>query len=82
MGSMTRRLPGENPDGYPPPTVWSECEGAARRAEELRKGGREVHFELARDSGGVVIQLRDLHGASLRELRAGDAVAIAYGAPA
>ena len=62
--------------------VWQEVDAAARYADELRERGREVHFEVDPDDGRLVIQLRELDGGVLRELKAADAVAIAGGAPA
>ena len=79
---MTRKITVNVPDRYPPLSVWRECDAAARRAEELRADGRELHFELDEPSGRLSIELRELDGTCLRELTAADAVAIAGGAPA
>lgn len=62
--------------------VWQEVDAAARYVDALHECGREVHFEIDPDSGRLVIQLRELDGGVLRELRPADAVAIAGGAPA
>jgi hypothetical protein len=63
-------------------SVWQEVDAAAGHAEALRECGREVHFEVDPDSGRLVIQLRELDGGVLRELKPADVVAIAGGAPA
>ena len=63
-------------------SVWQEVDAAARHADALHDCGREIHFEVDRDSGRLVIQLRELDGGVLRELKPADAVAIACGAPA
>jgi uncharacterized FlaG/YvyC family protein len=64
-------------------SVWNEVDAAGRHAEELRKQGHEVHFEINETTGKLVIQLREIDGGGvLRELSPSDAVAIAGGAPA
>lgn len=63
-------------------SVWQECDAAANHVDALREGGREVHFEVDPTSGRLVIQLRELDGGVLRELKPADAAAIAGGAPA
>ena len=62
--------------------VWQEVDAAGARADALLEEGREIHFEIDSDSGRLVIQLRELDGGVLRELKPADAVAIACGAPA
>ena len=63
-------------------SVWQECDAAARYVDALHDCGREVHFEVDQASGRLVVQLRELDGGILRELKPADAVAIADGAPA
>jgi hypothetical protein len=63
-------------------SVWQECDAAARHVDALHECGREVSFEVDAASGRLVIQLRELDGGVLRELKPADAVAIAGGAPA
>jgi hypothetical protein len=70
------------PDRYPPLKVWQEVDAAGRRADELIEEGREVHFDVDVNTGRLVIQLREIDGGVLRELKPADAVAIADGAPA
>jgi hypothetical protein len=74
--------PVQVPDRYPPMSVWHEVDAAGARADALREEGREVHFDVDPESGRLVIQLRELDGGVLRELKPADAVAIACGAPA
>ena len=50
----------------PPAEVRDAVGAAADRAQELRKQNRELHFEMDRSSGRVVIQVRDLEGTSSR----------------
>lgn len=53
--------------GRVPPAAWADMALAAQRVAELAAAGCELHFR--RDAAaGLVVELRDLEGALLREL--------------
>ena len=78
---MSRNWPVQVPDRYPPMRVWREVDAAGGRADELRDQGREVHFEVDDATGRLVIQLREVDGAVVRELRPAEVFGIAGLAP-
>lgn len=46
--------------GSPPPEVLDQVGAAADRAEQLADRGRELHFETDKQTGRVIVQVRDL----------------------
>jgi flagellar protein FlaG len=52
----------------PPEEVRDAVGAAAERAQELRKQNRELHFEMDKHSGRVIIQVRDLEGNVLKTI--------------
>ena len=63
----------------PPPAVLREVEAAGRRAEELRRARRELHFEVDDESGRVIVQVRDLDGNVIRTIPPSEALDIMSG---
>jgi hypothetical protein len=63
----------------PPPDALREVDRAAARAEELWKGKRELHFEMDKDSGRVIVQVRDLEGRVIRTIPPSEALDIMSG---
>ena len=66
-------------DRYPPPRVWHQVDTAARCAEGLWAGGREIEFRND-DSGRLLISLVE-GGERVRELSLPEMLAVAAGAP-
>jgi hypothetical protein len=64
----------------PPPELRDELHAAARRPDELREQGRELHFAL--DVGGtrVSVEVRDLAGRVLGIVTPAEALEVACGA--
>jgi hypothetical protein len=55
--------------GTPPPEALDEVGAAAERAEQLASQGRELHFEEDKETGRVIVQVRDLaSGAVIRTI--------------
>jgi flagellar protein FlaG len=63
----------------PPAAVQADL-AAARRYEELRSMGRELHFRVEED-GQVVVDVCDLEGQVMRTVPPSEALAIIDGAP-
>jgi hypothetical protein len=66
-------------DRYPPPGVWRQVDDAARNAEQLWAGGREVDFQT--DEAGRVTATLLQGGEPVRELSLLETLALAAGAP-
>jgi len=54
--------------GQPPPEVRAEVQAAARCADRLHELGRQLHFDVDHESGGIRIEVRDLDGNVLRRV--------------
>ncbi len=52
----------------PPPEVQAEVKAAARAATRMHELGRQLRFDRDRDSGQIVIEVRDLDGNVLRRV--------------
>jgi flagellar protein FlaG len=63
----------------PPRQVMDEVAAAARRVDELRAQGRELHFTTDEASRRVVIQVRSLDGTVLRTIPPSKAIAVMSG---
>jgi flagellar protein FlaG len=65
--------------GSPPLDVLRAVDAAAARADELHRADRELHFEIHPTTGRVAIQVRDLEGNVIRDVRASEALDIIDG---
>jgi len=63
----------------PPPEVLREVQSAGRRADELWRAQRELHFEVDDDSGRVIVQVRDLDGNVIRTIPPSEALDVIAG---
>lgn len=63
----------------PPESVRAEVDAAARRYEQLRQMGRELHFRTD-DGGTIVVDVCDLEGRVLRTVPPSEALDIMAGA--
>jgi hypothetical protein len=80
----TQRTSESSPASFPPvgassapaiPTeVWDQVDAAARLAEKLTAGGRQVRFDVHKLDGAVVASLVDAGGGLLRPLLLKDVV--------
>lgn len=61
----------------PPPEVHREIAAASAACDELDATGHRVHFDLARNSQKVSVELRDLRGNQLSALSPADALQLA-----
>jgi len=52
----------------PPPEVLDEVAAARDRAAELAANNRELHFSTDRETGRVIVQVRDLQGNVIRTI--------------
>jgi uncharacterized FlaG/YvyC family protein len=52
----------------PPESLHAEMDRAAKRVDELKADGRELRFDRDKDTGRVVVQVRDLDGNVLRTI--------------
>jgi flagellar protein FlaG len=64
----------------PPPEVQDEVAAARDRAAELAAQNRELHFSTDKDSGRIIVQVRDLEGNVIRTIPPSDALAVMSGA--
>jgi uncharacterized FlaG/YvyC family protein len=64
----------------PPTELRAEMDRAAKRVDELKAEGRELHFARDQETGRVVVQVRDLSGNVLRTIPPSKALAVASGA--
>jgi flagellar protein FlaG len=64
----------------PPPEALAAVKAAAARAAELHASGRELHFELDKETKRVIIQVRDLEGNVLRTIPPSTALDVMSGA--
>jgi hypothetical protein len=71
-------LSGDIPDA-PPPEVLDQVRVAARVAQELHDGGRELRFTADAEARRVVVEVRDLDGNVLRTIPPSQALGIASG---
>ena len=63
----------------PPSEVLREVQAAGRRAEELWRAQRELHFQVDDDTGRVIVQVRDLEGNVIRTVPPSEALDIMSG---
>ncbi len=70
-----------HPSEWPPESVWREVDHAAEVWDDLQAQGREVHFEVDRQTGRLSIEMRDLEGSVLSTLSPSEALSVASGAP-
>ena len=63
----------------PPPEAVAMIDRAAQRAEELWRDQRELHFEMDKDSGRVIVQVRDLEGRVIRTIPPSEALDVLSG---
>jgi uncharacterized FlaG/YvyC family protein len=64
----------------PPAELRAEMDRAAKRVDELKAEGRELHFARDSETGHVVVQVRDLSGNVLRTIPPSKALEVASGA--
>ena len=65
---------------HPPADLKAEMDRAAKRVDELRAEGRELHFTRDEKTGHVVVQVRDMSGNVLRTIPPSKALEVASGA--
>ena len=65
----------------PPAELKAEMDRAAKRVDELKNEGRELHFARDESTGHVIVQVRDLSGNVLRTIPPSKALAVASGDP-
>jgi|SRR5919204_5539979 flagellar protein FlaG len=63
----------------PPVELHDEIDRAAKRVDELRADGRELHFAYDKDAGRVQIQVRDLDGNVVRTIPPSKALSVISG---
>jgi flagellar protein FlaG len=63
----------------PPPEVLDEIGAAADRAQELAALDRELHFRADKESGRVVIEVRDLEGKVIKTIPPTEALVVMSG---
>lgn len=63
----------------PPPELHDEIDAAAKRVDELRAEGRELHFSFDHKTQRVQIEVRDLNGKVLRTIPPSVALSVAAG---
>ncbi len=63
----------------PPPEAVAMVDRASQRAEELWRDQRELHFEMDKDSGRVIVQVRDLEGRVIRTIPPSEALDVLSG---
>jgi FlaG protein len=66
--------------GAPPPEVLDAVGAAAARAAELRAANRELHFHKDKESGRVIVEVRDLEGNVIRTIPPSKALDVMSGA--
>jgi flagellar protein FlaG len=64
----------------PPPEVLDAIGAAAERAAELRAANRELHFHKDKESGRVIVEVRDLDGNVIRTIPPSEALNVMSGA--
>jgi len=65
----------------PPSDALREVDRAAARADELWHDNRELHFEMNRHSGRMIVQVRDLDGNVIRTIPPSEALDVLSGKP-
>jgi flagellar protein FlaG len=63
----------------PPPEVLDEIGAAADRAHELASRNRELHFHKDKESGRVIVEVRDFEGNVIRTIPPSEALAVISG---
>jgi hypothetical protein len=64
----------------PPEEARKQVDVAAQRVDELAASNRELHFTQDKDSGRVIIQVRDLEGKVIRTIPPSHALDVLSGA--
>ena len=64
----------------PPAEVLDAVGAAASRAEELAKQNRELHFRKDKETGRVIVEVRDLEGNVIRTIPPSSALEVMSGA--
>jgi hypothetical protein len=65
---------------YPPAEVLDAVGAAADRVAELRALNRELHFRKDKESGRVIVEVRDLEGNVIRTIPPSSALEVMSGA--
>ena len=65
---------------HPPDEVLDEIGAAADRVDELAAQNRELHFRKDKDTGRVIVEVRDLDGNVIRVIPPSSALEIMSGA--
>jgi flagellar protein FlaG len=65
----------------PPAHVLDDVAAARDRAAELAANNRELHFSTDKDTGRVIVQVRDLEGNVIRTIPPSHALQVVSGAP-
>ena len=65
----------------PPQHVLDDVAAARDRAAELAADNRELHFSTDKDTGRVIVQVRDLEGNVIRTIPPSHALQVMSGAP-
>lgn len=65
----------------PPAEVLDEVAAARDRVAELAADNRELHFSTDKETGRVIVQVRDLEGNVIRTIPPSDALQVMAGAP-
>jgi flagellar protein FlaG len=63
----------------PPEELYDQIDAAAKRVDELKSEGRELHFSFNEESKRVQIEVRDLKGNVLRTIPPSKALSVATG---
>ncbi|HET8758603.1 MAG TPA: flagellar protein FlaG [Solirubrobacteraceae bacterium] len=65
---------------FPPADVLDAVGAAASRAEELAAQNRELHFRKDKETGRVIVEVRDLEGNVIRTIPPSSALEVMSGA--
>jgi FlaG protein len=65
---------------FPPAEVLDAVGAAADRADELAAQNRELHFRKDKESGRVIVEVRDLEGNVIRTIPPSSALEVMSGA--
>jgi flagellar protein FlaG len=63
----------------PPPEVLDEIGAAADRVDEMAAADRELHFRKDKETGRVIIEVRDFDGNVLRTIPPSEALNVLAG---
>ena len=65
----------------PPAQLQAEMAAANARVDELARQGRELHFSTERETGRIIVEVRDLDGNLIRTIPPSKALDVAAGGP-